>query len=229
MPNPRLLPFVVLAFAMAGCVENVIPGPVAQLARYQKAEAEGRPADIVSDALSSDCTGGAARSDACPKLHAVRARACLNVARAQTAAQAACPGPASRELLTCAAENYGAVLDNTSVPQTQRDEFREHRARADYCLANFASGAERQSLGQQAANDLAKLSPNAQRDQLAANVWLLLAQSASGQASCSAYRQAVTIARRGLAASPDADLRGGLTSVQNNATSGAARASCGRV
>ncbi len=218
-----------LSVLLGGCPSQIIPGPVAQLDRYEKAEQAGRPADIVADPISGDCAGGASQSAACPKLHAIRARACLQVARQAAAPNAACPGSGSRDVLACAVENYGAVLNDSSFSAEARNDFRENHARAAYCLANLSGGTDRQRLGQQAADDLGRLPADPRRDQLAASTWLLLADASTGAARCDQYRQAATVAARGLAANPDAELTGGLQSALTTARSRAARANCGRI
>lgn len=219
----------VLSVLIVGCETPGLPGPIAQLDRYQKAEAAGQYKDIVADSLSGDCTGGGSASDACPKLHAIRARACLTLAHQAAAPNAACPGSGARDLLACAAENYGAVLDSATFSPAQRTDFRDNHARATYCLANLSAGAERQSLGQQALDDLTRLPQDPRRDQLAASTALLLADGASGTARCDLYRQAAARARRGLGEQPTADVAAGLQSALNTAQARAGRANCGRI
>ena len=77
--------------------------PLAQLARWRSAA----PDAIAAEPVVAPCP---AANPACPRLHALRAEACLGRALATRAPGAACPPSRAAPLLDCAAEGYAAAL-----------------------------------------------------------------------------------------------------------------------
>lgn len=97
-------PLLLLA-AAAGCATaaGLADPPLAQLARWR---ATG-PEAIAAEPVVAPCPAG---NPACPRLHALRAEACLGQALARRAPGAACPASRAAPLLDCAAEGYAAAL-----------------------------------------------------------------------------------------------------------------------
>ena len=94
-PAP-LVPLLLLAgCAAAGFADR----PLAQLARWRDAGTEA----IAAEPVVAPCP---AANPACPRLHALRAEACLGRALATRAPGAACPASRAAPLLDCAAEHY---------------------------------------------------------------------------------------------------------------------------
>ena len=194
------------------------PGPVAQLERLQADEQGGRFAAIEAATVDSDCTSADA-SEACPRIAAIRGRACLQLARDATAPGAACPGTAQRSRMDCAAASYAGALRSTAFPEVQRQEFLESRARALYCGATYRGAAEGVPLARAAIEALSLLPPEPRRDQLAAAASLNIAgrETLFDAERCERAKDARRLARRGLAATPGADLAGALRAAIRNA------------
>lgn len=94
-----------LAPLLAGCAlaADLTDPPLAQLARWR----ETNRATIAAQPVVSPCP---ATNPACPRLHALRAEACLSLALEARAPGAACPGAAQAPHLDCAAEHYAAAV-----------------------------------------------------------------------------------------------------------------------
>ncbi|MDB5412829.1 MAG: hypothetical protein JWR10_1164 [Rubritepida sp.] len=113
---------------LAGCtpLAAVVDPPLAQLSRWESAG----PAEIAAEPVS--CSPGHA---ACPRLHMLRAEACMSIAMASRAPGAACP--ALRGNLPCAADSYAAARALTPNPA-----FAAGEAQARLCLAELLPPAE---------------------------------------------------------------------------------------
>jgi hypothetical protein len=219
---------LVLCSLVAMC--SVLSGPTAQLQQYEKAEAAKDFATIENSPIDAACVSGAG-SDACPKLFAIRARACMQLARDEAAPGAACPPPtdSAKRRLDCAASNFAAARQASGFTPVQRDEFTEMRARALYCGATFRDASEGVPMDQTAGSELASLPPNARRDQLAASAALNIANrdALASNVRCDAARQAVHLAERGLTETPTEDLAAGLRGARSAAQGVLTRLRCG--
>ena len=185
--------------ALAAC--SALDAPVAQLERWQKQRAAGALAAIADEPVVRDCAPGT--GEACQRLHLIRAEACLSLAFAGRAEGAACPGSSAREagLLSCAAsaaqaaeESAGAVL----LPA------RKLRTQARLCAIENLPPA----MAAPAARDLiAEAAPlaDAEGALLRGRAALTAARPSAGPeaARCTAARDALAEARRGLAQKPD--------------------------
>jgi hypothetical protein len=207
---------------LGGC--SHLPGSVAQLQRFKDAEVNKTYSAIEAESVSSDCTPGAGSSDAvCAQINEIHARACMQLAREQTAATAACPPSSARSLLDCAAAGFAAVKDSTEFSPSQRQDNAEMQARALYCGATLRDAVDGVPMAQQAAAALAALPPNPGRDQLAASALLFIAiRGQNPSARCDAARQAAQLAQRGAAENPSPDMAAALQSVHRNALQAAA-------
>ncbi|HEY0418049.1 MAG TPA: hypothetical protein VGC80_00875, partial [Acetobacteraceae bacterium] len=127
-----------------------LPGPVAQLERYKQWEGAGKPDAIEAEQPDSDCR--TATSDVCGQIFAIRARACLTLARGAAAGDAACPPPgeATARRLSCAAEGYDRARAGSGWTAAQLADFGENRARALYCSAKLQGPEERVRLDREA-------------------------------------------------------------------------------
>lgn len=96
---------LLLPLLLAGCATAaaLADPPLAQLARWRGADR----ARIAAEPVAAPCP---AENPACPRLHALRAEACLGEALAARAPGAACPASAAAALLGCAAEHYASAL-----------------------------------------------------------------------------------------------------------------------
>lgn len=194
-----------LLLACGGCetAVHVMPGPTAQLARMEQAQRDGNLAAIERDAPDAACTTSPFGSDACPKIHALRAGACLALARQQAAAGAACPPPSGdgARLTRCAADSYGLAGDAVLAASTEPAAAFQNRMRSRYCAARLVPPPEGLGLAQAALADAARVPPSAAADLLSASAALFIAQSMSASPAdrCAAARQARQLAERGLA------------------------------
>lgn len=173
----RVFPVLLLA----GCapLAGVIDPPVAQLARWQHAA----PAEIAAEPVA--CPAG---HEACPRLHLLRAEACLSLAMAARAPGAACP--ALRDHLPCAAESYAAARALTPDPKLATGE-----AQARLCLAELSAPAE----GAQEAARAAGAAASANAPLLGARAALLAARpgAAPDARRCAAARGGLPLAPAG--------------------------------
>jgi hypothetical protein len=102
--KPAAFPLLFLA-ATAGCTAaaGLADPPLAQLARWRNAAPEA----VATEPVAVPCP---AANPACPRLHALRAEACLGQALALRAPGAACPPSRAATLLDCATGSYAAAL-----------------------------------------------------------------------------------------------------------------------
>lgn len=189
--------------ALAAC--DLLDAPVAQLDRFEQARREGRLAAIAEEPVPAGCTG-----EACARLHAIRAEACLALALADRAPGAACPGPSEevRARLDCAAAGYAAAGPAPA--------FRAGRAQALLCRAELAAPDEAAALAR-TARSAAEPAGDARLALLAGRAALLEARGGD----CDAGRAAGRLAAGGLTHAPDA--------VLTHAPDGAMRAALARL
>lgn len=215
---------------LATCDGNLrVPGPVGQLETFKKQDAAGQFDAIANASVSSDCTAGSNRSDACPQIYAIHGRACLQMARAESAAPAACPGPAAQRWLDCASSDLGQAEASRSFSPDQLTGIRDNRARALYCSASLRAPQEGQALAQEADRELEGLPATAGRKQLAASTAMFAAVRPAFPAAqrCAAARQALGRAQEGLRLPADPAMTQELQRIAANATDLIARIPCG--
>jgi len=194
----KLLLFAVITMVMSGCC-----GPVWQLSDWQDLENAKQYDEIEVEAIDSECIAQDGKmNEACPKLFAIHARACLILARAETSETAACPPytESARKRMDCAAADY-AKARSGNFSNDQLIEFSEHQARALYCGANFRTRPEGVPLARKAVVELSGLPPNPRRDHLAASAELFLAgtDQLSAADRCQSAKKALQFTSRGLA------------------------------
>ncbi|WP_206020790.1 hypothetical protein [Roseococcus sp. SYP-B2431] len=150
-------PAVLLLLAGCAPLAAVVDPTIAQLDRWRHAA----PAEIAVEPVA--CPAGHA---ACPRLHLLRAEACMRLAMAARAPGAACP--ALRGHLPCAAQSYAAARALTPDPKLAAGE-----AQARLCLAELSPPGE--DLAEAASAASAANSPL-----LGARVALLAARPGAG-------------------------------------------------
>ncbi len=176
---------MLLALAACAPIAAVIEPELAQLARFQSA-----PAEVVAlQPVHQPCP---AENPACPRLHQLRAEACLALALHARAPGAACPSDAeaTRRQLDCAAQSYAAALAGAEPPL--HPPLQAGLAQALLCRADL-SGADPAALAQQAASAAAAATPEA-APLLAARAALLLARLGPAATRCAAAHRAATLA-----------------------------------
>ncbi len=185
--------------ALAAC--STLDAPVAQLERWQKQRAAGALAAIAEEPVVRDCAPG--KGEACQRLHLIRAEACLSLAFAGRAPGAACPGSGAREagLLSCAASAAQAAEQSAGEILLPA---RKLRTQARLCAIENLPPA----MAAPAARDLiAEAAPlaDAEGALLRGRAALAAARPSAGPeaARCTAARDALAEARRGLAQKPD--------------------------
>jgi hypothetical protein len=216
------------ALALLVLATCTIPGPVGQLDSFKKQEAAGQFATIANATVSSDC-GSASPSDACPQLHEIHGRACLRMAREESAAAAACPGPSAQRWLDCAAGDFKQAEASRSFSPDQMIGIRDNRARALYCGASLRGPQEGQAMASEADQELEGLPATAGRKQLAASTAMFTAVRPAFPAAqrCAAARQALARAQDGLRLPADPAMTQELQRIAANATDLIARIPCG--
>ena len=178
-----------LASLLAGCTlaADLADPPLAQLARWRDADR----ATIAAQPVVTPCP---ADNPACPRLHALRAEACLSLALEARAPGAACPGPAQAPQLDCAAEGYGAALaagaEGAAVLQAGLAQALLCRAELDPHAIAAPRAARAAAAARQAPSP---------RDALY-GAWAALIAARPGAGSdparCRAAREAMTLAHR---------------------------------
>jgi hypothetical protein len=127
--RPSARPLLPLVLVAAGCatVAGLADPPLAQLARWRDTPRDS----VAAEPVVAPCP---AANPACPRLHALRAEACLGEALAARAPQAACPPSRTAPLLDCAADGYAAAL---SANAPNAPVLRSGMAQALLCRAEL--------------------------------------------------------------------------------------------
>lgn len=209
------------ALLLAGCqqVGRVLDPDVAQLERFDAARKEGRLRDIANEPVVSSCTP---EKQACGRLHAIRAEACLGLAMADRASGVACPAATSqaRDDLACAATEYAAAMRATASGFSAADQLahRQGRAQALYCRAELDTVASGVPFAREAAQ-VAEGLPPPRRQAIGGSAALFLARPGAGADAvrCERAREAARLAREGLAANPGAEDRALLSRLTSDA------------
>lgn len=193
----KRLIFTALTVSMSGCF-----GPISQLNDWHDLESSKQYDKIEAEVIDSDCVIQSGKIDeACPKLFAIHARACLTLARIETAETAACPPDteSARQRMDCAAADYDKARSG-DFPNDQLVEFTEHRARALYCGAHFRTRSEGLPLAREAVAELSRLPANPRRDHLAASAHLFVAgtDQVSAADRCQSAKTVLHLTNRGL-------------------------------
>jgi hypothetical protein len=211
-PAAPLFPLLLAAAAAAGCAvaAGVADPPLAQLARWRTA---GRDA-IAAEPIVAPCPDD---HPACPRLHALRAEACLGRALADRAPGAACPASRAAPLLDCAAEGYAAALASPgAAPPTPATlaspsaaaaaaaaapaALRAGLAQALLCRAELDAPEPAAARRAAAAAEAAEGAPPALAALHGARAALLLVRVGPVSGRCAAARRALELS----AAAPDA-------------------------
>lgn len=208
--------------AIAGALAAVALGActVGQLSQFKHWEAAKDYTAIESKSIDAGCFGGQP-SEECTQLAEIQGRACLTLARQESAASAACPPPSATAArrLACAAQDFDVAGHGTNFSAADKADFVEMRARALYCGANLKSRADGLPDARAALAALDTLPPSAERDQLAASASLYAANtdSLSSAERCAAARAAASRAARGLSENPSTEMRQGLADARGTA------------
>jgi hypothetical protein len=193
-PAARPLPLLFLVAACCATAAGLADPPLAQLARWRNALRE----TVAAEPVVAPCP---ATNPACPRLHALRADACLGEALAARAPLAACPGSRSAPLLDCAAEGYAAALAATAPSAPM---LRAGMAQALLCRAELDEPV-RAANRAAAAADAAAGAPPGLAALHGARAALLLARVGPAAGRCAEARRA-----RDLAAAAPAEHRARL-------------------
>jgi hypothetical protein len=204
---------------------STLSASTAQLERMTDAQARSLDAQNAAEVPASECDTAPA-TPACQRIQAIRGRACLALARKETAAGAACPPPSAKKQLDCAVDAYSKAGGTTAGELEDAANLAENTARARFCAAGYStSPAESLQLLRQARSGLDALAPTPARDLMNASAALALAQRDSLPASerCNAARQAVRLANRAATAAAPADIATASHGTQAAARQQAAR------
>ena len=184
-----------LLLVVAGCAvaAGLDDPPLAQLARWRRAA----PDAIAAEPVVAPCP---AANPACPRLHALRAEACLGRALATRAPGAACPPSRSAPLLHCAAEHHAAAL----AAATDAPALTAGLAQALLCRAELDEPALAASRAVAAA-EAAERAPPGLTALHGARAALVLARVGPSPRRCDAARRALD-----LSAAPPAEHRARL-------------------
>ena len=219
---------LLLPVLLAACSQ--VPGPIAQLDRFKTAEAAKNYSAIEAEPVNADCNT-ADKSEACPQLFEIHARACLRLVAAETPAGAACPAPsdAVRRRLDCAASGFAAARDSGSFSTVQSEDFTDMRAHALYCGATLRDTSEGVPLARTSLAELATLPATPERDHAIASAALNIAnrEDLPQAQRCDAARQAVRAAEWGLTGTPAAAIADGLRGARGAARGIITRLRCG--
>jgi hypothetical protein len=179
-------PVVPLLLLAAGCatVAGIADPPLAQLARWRDAAPR---ASIAAEPVVAPCP---AANPACPRLHALRAEACLGEALAIRAPGAACPASRSAPLLDCAAESYAAAL---AAKAPGAPVLRAGLAQALLCRAELDPPAVAATRAVAAAEAAAGVAPPDLAALHGARAALLLARVGPAPGHCAAARRALDL------------------------------------
>ena len=223
----RCIPLVLLA--LTACPPG-LPGPIAQLQRFEKAADAGQHAAVANETVSGDCLPGGSGSDACPAIFAVHGRSCLEVARAEAAPGAACPGPTptAKTALDCAARDLSAAEASRKFDGTKLADIRQNRAQAQYCSATFLAAPDGAPLATQ-AEDAMRTANTAGGKVVAARAALYFAARSAFPAAqrCAGVQRARGATRDGQALQPDPATADALRRLASDADGWARSIPCG--
>jgi hypothetical protein len=228
-------PLLFLSLLLTACPNDKpivpLPGPVAQLQRFEDADNQGQFSSIANTAVNSDCQPGGSGSDACPALLAVHGRACLRTARAEAAPGAACPGPTdtAKQMLDCAIRDLGAAAAAGKLDADKLAGVRRNRAQALYCSATFKDATTGGPLAAQAEGELAQTPKSAETLMLTARAALYFAARPAfpKDQRCAAAKRASDAAAAGLQQQDQtATTAEALPKLQNDSAAWAKRIPC---
>jgi hypothetical protein len=218
-----------LCFAAQACLLGCGTDPT--LERLLQWQEQDKLTAIAAEPVPPGCASTPFTSRACPRIHAIRAHACLALANRETDPHAACPplhSASARQALQCAVDSYAIAVP---PQETQSADLRQNRARAFYCGARLLvlegetaeTGAK---LARRAVDELSRLPPTPAHDHLAASSALFIAnrERLLPAERCAAAHQADLLASRGLNAPPPVpiDLANMLRATKNAALQAAA-------
>ena len=177
-------PILPLALVVAGCATaaGLADPPLAQLARWRETPRDA----IAAEPVVAPCP---AANPACPRLHALRAEACLGEALAARAPRAACPPSRTAPLLDCASEAYAAAL---AANAPSAPTLRAGLAQALLCRAEFDDPA-RATTRATAAAEAAAGAPPELAALHGARAALLLARLGPAPGRCIEARRALDL------------------------------------
>jgi hypothetical protein len=209
----------ILGFALVWC-SGCSAGSTAQLDKYQTWEKTEDFKSIVDTPVVS-CSPS---DEACGRLHAIHADACLQLAMKDRAPGAACPrsDPEIRNMLDCAATEYSAAQQAAASAKFTSDQLAiqsANRAGALYCDAELqdtvSAGA---ALALEAKLEADKAS-EPQRQLIGGRAALYLAKPGVGDdpSRCKNANEAERQAAAGLNVAGDAAARSALERLQSDA------------
>ena len=205
-----------LALVLSGCA---LAPTTNELSDYKKWEAANNLAAIASHSIDASCAAANKGTAECAQLAEIQGRACFTLAKGEATAQGACPPSAARDQLQCAFTDFDAARAGKQFPPDQLDQFTLMRAHALYCHASMVSPADGLAEIREAQRELDTLKENPERDHLAASAALYeaLSNQLSAAERCSAARNAVKLAVRGLQNQPSDELQQGLSATRDHA------------
>ena len=193
------------ALALTACSTVYDVQSVDALSSMQKLQVQGQFEQIANQSVPRGCVSQPG-TDACAKIYAIHAYACLVSATANPPSQAACPdrnGPKAK-WIDCAVDGYRKAKGATKDP-AELSNLAGNQAHALYCSAEFRrfDGDEpgAVSLAREAESAVSRVPDTAQNARIAASAALMIAQLPKLPSSdrCLAARDAARWATRGLA------------------------------
>ncbi|MGE0222935.1 MAG: hypothetical protein AB7F35_26670 [Acetobacteraceae bacterium] len=236
--KPRLaLAFLlpIAALSLAACPNDSpivpLPGPVAQLQRFQAAAEAGKTAEIADQAVNGDCLPGGSGSDACPALLAIHGRACLQQAQAEAGPDNACPGPTdtAKRYLECAERDLTRAVTIGGLKPDAVGGVQQNRALALYCRATFLPVAQGGPMVSAAEAALREAPDTAATNRLKAQAALYFAarDAVSKAERCAAVQRAKASAETGLTRNPNPRETEALQRLLADSARWGARVGCG--
>jgi hypothetical protein len=201
MRTPYVVALDALVLTACSTVSDV--QSVDALSSMQKLQAQGQFEQIANQPVGSGCAPG---TEACAKIYAIHAYACLVSATGNPPLQAACPdrnGPKAK-WIDCAVDDYRKAKGATKDP-AELSNLAGNQAHALYCSAEFRRFDDDQqgaaSLAREAEAAVSSVPYTAQNARIAASAALMTAQLTKLPSSdrCLAARNAARWATRGLA------------------------------
>ncbi|WP_248558469.1 hypothetical protein [Paraburkholderia terrae] len=173
-------------------------------------------------------------TEACAKIYAIHAHACLVSATGNPPSHAPCPGrndPKAR-WIDCAVDDYRKAKGATNDP-VELSNIAGNQAHALYCSAEFrqfdGKDSEANALASEAIAAVASVPTTAQNARIATSAELMIAQlqQLSSSQRCQAARNAASWATRGLAVTPSDPGATGSMNASLNLARDAAKNICG--
>jgi len=203
MSTPRVIALAALALTACSTVADV--QSVDALSSIQQLQAKGDYKQIANQSVPAACDKQNSGTEACAKIYAIHAYACLVSATGNPPSQAPCPdrNDPKAKWIDCAVDGYRKAKGATNDP-VELSNLAGNKAHALYCSAEFSrvdgNDKEAASRVKEAVDAVSSVPTTPQNARIAASAELMIAQlQLSSSDRCQAARDAVNWATRGLA------------------------------